>query len=297
LSEQGKKSEFQVYKNVLEGGGILKALCFEEKEPLSRSELDALPKKVAPYGAKGVTWIRIKGPGDWHSPQAKFFNEALKSEIEAKLPYKAGAMLLRVCGSDSVVNNSLSFLRGEFGTKFGYMSKERFQFLWVTDFPLLEYNAEDKRFYAAHHPFTGPQAQDLATFMKSSSQKELAAVKAQAYDLVLNGYEIGGGRLRIYDPAVQARMFQVLGISEEDAQQRFGFFLKALQYGTPPHGGIALGVDRITMLLAGTDAIRDVMAFPKTQKATCLMSEAPSTVPIEQVRELHLEVKLPAPKE
>lgn len=290
LTEQGKKSTFQVYQQALAAGDMLKGLCFEEKEPLTRSELDGLLKKVSPYGAKGITWIRIKGPGDWQSPQAKFFDDALKKEIESLLPFKGPAMLLLLCGKSKVVNNALSALRLEYGERFGYTDKSKPAFLWVTDFPLLDYNDEDGRFYAAHHPFTSPALEDLATFMKSSEKKDLEGVRARAYDLVLNGYEIGGGSLRIFDPQVQARMFQVLGISEEEAKHRFGFFLRALQFGTPPHGGIALGVDRIAMILAGTDAIRDVIAFPKTQKATDIMAEAPSTVVEEQLVELGIRL-------
>lgn len=290
LTAQGKKSSFQVYKTALEKGDILKGLCFEEKEPLSRSELDALAKKVSPYGAKGITWIRIKSPGDWQSPQAKFFDDALKAEIESLLPYKQGAMLLMVCANDRVVNNSLSALRLEYGERFGYTKKDAWEFLWVTEFPLLEFNEEDKRFYAAHHPFTRPHPEDLQNFLEKNDHHTLANVRACAYDLVLNGYEIGGGSLRIYDQKVQARMFEVLGITLDEAKLKFGFFLKALQYGTPPHGGIALGVDRIAMLLTGTTAIRDVIAFPKTQKAACLMSECPSPVDDKQLSELHVRV-------
>lgn len=294
LTEQGKKSSFQVYKTALEKGGVLKGVCFEEKEPLSRSELDALPKKVSPFGAKGITWIRIKSPGDWQSPQAKFFDDALKAEIESKLPFKQNAILLLLCDKDKIVCNALSALRIEFGDKFGYTDKNKWAFAWVTDFPLFEFNEEDRRFYAAHHPFTRPHPEDLDKFL-TKEDETIGSVRAVAYDLVLNGYEIGGGSLRIYDPSVQARMFKLLGITEDEAKIKFGFFLKALQYGTPPHGGIALGVDRIAMLLAGTDAIRDVMAFPKTQKATCLMSECPSPVDLKQLEELGLRL-LPPPR-
>lgn len=290
LSPEAQRCSFQVYKELVEKGGILKALCFEEKEPISRSELDGLIKKVAPFGAKGISWVRIKKPGDWQSPQAKFFDDKLKSEIEAKLPYQSGAMVFLVCGPDSVVNNALSALRLEYGAKLGYKNSERFEFLWVTDFPLLEFNEEDGRFYAAHHPFTRPHPEDLDIFMKSGGKPELKEVRACAYDLVLNGFEIGGGSLRIYDSEVQSRMFEVLGISKEEAEQRFGFFIRALQYGTPPHGGIALGVDRIAMILVGSEAIRDVIAFPKTQKATDLMAEAPSPVNDKQLEELSIRL-------
>jgi aspartyl-tRNA synthetase len=288
LTEEGKKSSFQVYQMALQKGAILKALCFEEKEPLSRSELDALPKKVSPFGAKGITWIRIKSPGDWQSPQAKFFDEDLKKEIEAKLPFQNAAMVFLICASETITNNALSALRAEFGERFGYLDKSDDRFCWITDFPLFEYNEEDKRFYAAHHPFTRPHPEDLETFMKKNDDASTAKVRACAYDLVWNGFEIGGGSLRIYDPKVQGRMFEKLGINEEEAQRKFGFFLRALKFGTPPHGGIALGVDRIAMLLAGCDAIRDVIAFPKTQKASCLMSEAPSAADAKQLEELFI---------
>lgn len=292
LSAEGKRSSFQVYQNALGQGAILKGLCFEEKEALSRSELDGLIKKVKPYGAQGITWIRIKSPGDWHSPQAKFFDEALKKDIEAKIPFTTNAMLLLVCAKPKIVNNALGALRLEYGEKQGYTKTGGFEFLWVTDFPLYEYNEEEKRFYAAHHPFTNPHPEDTDVFLNSDDHDKIQKVRACAYDLVLNGFEIGGGSLRIYDPAVQARMFKLLGISEAEAEHKFGFFLRALQFGTPPHGGIALGVDRIAMLMSGTTAIRDVIAFPKTQKASDLMSDAPSSVDEAQLEELSLKLHL-----
>lgn len=288
LTEEGKKSSFQVYQMALQKGAILKALCFEEKEALSRSELDALPKKVSPYGAKGITWIRIKSPGDWQSPQAKFFDENLKKEIEAKLPFKQSAMVFLICASESITHHALSALRDEYGEKLGYLDKSQDRLCWITDFPLFQYSEDDKRFYAAHHPFTRPHPEDLDVFLNKNDDASTAKVRACAYDLVWNGFEIGGGSLRIYDPQVQAKMFEKLGINEEEAQRKFGFFLRALKFGTPPHGGIALGVDRIAMLLAGCDAIRDVIAFPKTQKASCLMSEAPSEADPKQLEELFI---------
>ncbi len=293
LTAQASQSSFQVYREAVEKGGILKALCFEEKEPISRSELDGLIKKVAPFGAKGISWIRLKSPGDWQSPQAKFFDDTVKRAIEAKLPYKSGAMAFLVCGPDTIVNNALSALRLEYGKRLGYQNDHPYEFLWVTDFPLLEFNSGDERFYAAHHPFSRPHPEDLEIFLNSNIPEELKKVRACAYDLILNGIEIGGGSLRIYDSKSQARMFDVLGISREEAEARFGFFIKALQYGTPPHGGIAFGVDRIAMILTGCDAIRDVIAFPKTQKASCLMSGAPSTIDSRQLDELFIRVAPP----
>lgn len=288
LSAQAKKCEFQLFRSAVEAGGILKGICFEEKEPLTRKELDALPAEVAPFGAKGVSWIRIKEPGDWQGPQAKYFSADLKKEVEARLPYKKSAMLMLLCGSPKIVNNSLSHLRTIYGEKFGYTDGRRFAFLWVRDFPLFEYDEDEKRFFAAHHPFTSPALADWETFLNPPSNEALKRVKARAYDLVLNGYEIGGGSIRIYRQDLQAQMFKLLGITPEEARVRFGFFLEALQYGTPPHGGIAFGVDRISMLLAGTNAIRDVIAFPKTQKASDLMAEAPSPVDLKQLQELHI---------
>ncbi len=297
LTEQGKKSTFQVFQSAIERGGILKAICFEEKEALTRKDLDTLPQQVAPFGAKGVSWIRIKAPGDWQAPQAKFFSDDLKKEMESKLPIKGPCMIFMVCDTPKVVHNALGHLRLEYGSKLGYQSKEQFNFLWVRDFPLFEYDAREKRLYAAHHPFTAPLGSDTEKFLKETSVEALSKVRARAYDLVLNGFEIGGGSIRIHRPEVQAKMFQALGMSEKEAQARFGFFLEALQYGTPPHGGIALGVDRIAMLLAGTDAIRDVIAFPKTQKASDLMADAPSDVDNAQLLELCLRVALPQPSE
>jgi aspartyl-tRNA synthetase len=294
FTEEGKKSSFQVYQNALkQKGTILKGFCFEEKEALSRSELDGLVKKVSPYGAKGITWIRIKNSLDWQSPQAKFFDDNLKKEIEAKLPFKNNVMLFLICAPEKITYQALGALRVEYGKKFGYYNDVPYEFLWVVGFPLLEFNEDDKRFYAAHHPFTCPSLDDLDKFMSHSDYDNLSQVKARAYDLILNGFEIGGGSMRIYDSKVQARMFEVLGISEKEAEARFGFFLKALQYGTPPHGGIALGVDRIAMILCHSDAIRDVIAFPKTQKASDLMSEAPSLVDDNQLKELHIKTLLP----
>jgi aspartyl-tRNA synthetase len=199
-------------------------------------------------------------------------------------------MLLMVCAKEKITNNALGALRLEYGKRFGYTDETKRVFAWVTDFPLFEFNEEDNRLYAAHHPFTRPNPDDLESFMRGGSPAEMMNVRACAYDLVLDGVEIGGGSLRIYDPAVQARMFQLLGLSDEEAKLKFGFFIKALQYGTPPHGGIAFGVDRIAMLLAGCDAIRDVIAFPKTQKAADLMAEAPSPVDAKQLHELGIAV-------
>lgn len=290
LTASGRKSGFTIYHNIIDQGGVLKGLCFQEKEPLSRSELDGLTSKVANFGVKGVTWIRIKSPGDWQSPQAKFFDSALRTEIEAQLPFKPPALVMLICANEKTTLSALNVFRLEYGNRMGYTDISQYRFAWITDFPLYEYSEEEKRLTPAHHPFTRPHPDDLEVFFRSNDPKELLKVRAVAYDLVLNGYEIGGGSLRIYQEEVQSRMFSIIGLTPEQAREKFGFFLHALEFGCPPHGGIAFGVDRIAMILSNTEAIRDVIAFPKTTKAACLMSEAPSPVPDEQLKELGLAI-------
>jgi len=224
----------------------------------------------------------------WQSPIAKFFKPEELSALEKALQAVEGDLLVFVADSARVANESMGSLRQHLGQKLGLASKEKYSFSWVTDFPMLEWDEEEKRHVAVHHPFTAPLDEDVALLETDPSK-----ARAKAYDLVLNGSEIGGGSIRIHDQAIQQKIFSLLGIGEEEAQEKFGFLLDALSYGAPPHGGIAFGLDRLTMILAGTDSIRDVIAFPKTQKATCLLSEAPGVVAEKQLQELGIRLRKP----
>lgn len=302
LSEVFGKSEFQVFKNafVKNGRGIsgsVRAIVAPGvADKFSRKDLDELTAFVAPYGAKGLLWMKINAPGaeggEIQSPAAKFFSEEEKAALKSKLGLKAGDLVL--CVSDAknkVVFDALGALRLKLGEKLGVVpkpSEHKYSFLWVVNFPLMEFDDKENRFFAAHHPFTAPRPEFFDDFIAG---KNLDAIEASAYDLVLNGVEVGGGSLRIYRSDVQAAMFKLLGLSPEEAKEKFGFFLEALQYGTPPHGGLAFGVDRLVMLMCGASAIRDVIAFPKTASGHDLMSETPSGVTKEQLDELGLLVR------
>jgi len=302
LSEVFGKSEFQVFKNafVKNGRGIsgsVRAIVAPGvADKFSRKDLDELTAFVAPYGAKGLLWMKINAPGaeggEIQSPAAKFFSEEEKAALKSKLGLKAGDLVL--CVSDAknkVVFDALGALRLKLGEKLGAVpkpSEHKYSFLWVVNFPLMEFDDKENRFFAAHHPFTAPRPEFFDDFIAG---KNLDAIEASAYDLVLNGVEVGGGSLRIYRSDVQAAMFKLLGLSPEEAKEKFGFFLEALQYGTPPHGGLAFGVDRLVMLMCGASAIRDVIAFPKTASGHDLMSETPSGVTKEQLDELGLLVR------
>ncbi len=279
-----REVEFKVFRDVAARGGIVKALRVPDGSRLSRKDLDTMPEVVAPYGAKGVAWAKLN-PDGWQSPIAKFFTPEQRGAIEEACAAGVGDVVLFVADTDKVVNESLAALRLHLGRLLGLIPENRFSFLWVTDFPLLEYSAEEKRYTAVHHPFTAPAADDLDRL-----ESDPGAVRAQAYDVVLNGTELGGGSIRIHRPDVQARVFALLGISETEARNKFGFLLDALAYGAPPHGGLALGLDRLCMLLCGADSIRDVIAFPKTQRAADLMTEAPSPVDPRQLRDLGLRL-------
>ncbi|MEJ2199735.1 MAG: aspartate--tRNA ligase, partial [Desulfuromonadaceae bacterium] len=255
-----------------------------QRADLSRKELDDLTEFVKIYGAKGLAWVKVTDAG-WQSPIAKFFTEDELAALNQRLDAQLGDLLLFVADSDRITNEALGRLRGHLGHKLGLAKEDDYQFTWVTDFPLLEWDGETRRHVAVHHPFTAPMDEDVPLL-----DTDPGKVRAKAYDLVLNGSEIGGGSIRIHDQAVQSRMFELLGIGEEEARIKFGFLLDALEFGAPPHGGIAFGLDRLTMILTGSDSIRDVIAFPKTQKASCLMSEAPGPVDEKQLRELHIRL-------
>jgi aspartyl-tRNA synthetase len=276
---------FKVFAGVADKGGLVKAINAKGCATFSRKELDGLTDFVTIYGAKGLAWVKIQEDGSWQSPIAKFFTEQELADIGAALDAKPGDLLLFGADTPAIANESLGRLRGHLGNKLGLSDPNDYKFVWITDFPLLEWDAEARRHVAVHHPFTAPLDEDIPLL-----DTDPGKARAKAYDLVLNGSEIGGGSIRIHDQNVQSRMFELLGIGKDEARQKFGFLLDALEFGAPPHGGIAFGLDRVMMILTGSGSIRDVIAFPKTQKATCLMSEAPGTVDEKQLRELGIRL-------
>ncbi len=285
ITEQVRGSQFKVFADVAAKDGLVKAFNAKGCATFSRKELDDLGDFVKIYGAKGLAWVKVTAEG-WQSPIAKFFTADELAALNATLDAEVGDLLLFMADVPSIANEALGRLRGHLGQKLGLTQKDDYKFVWVTDFPLLEWDAEEKRHVAVHHPFTAPLEEDIPLLDSAPGE-----ARAQAYDLVLNGSEIGGGSIRIHDQAVQSRMFQLLGIDAEEAREKFGFLLDALQYGAPPHGGIAFGLDRIMMILTGADSIRDVIAFPKTQKATCLLSDAPNEVADKQLQELGIRLR------
>jgi aspartyl-tRNA synthetase len=287
LSEIVKNSGFKVFAAAVEKGGQVKGINVKgAAEKYSRKDMDALTEFVAIYGAKGLAWLKVEEDG-LKGPIAKFFTEDESKAITATLEANVGDILVFVADKKSVVADSLGALRIKLGKELDLIDQSLFNFLWVTDWPLFEYSEDDNRYYAAHHPFTMPFREDLP-FLESEPEK----VRAQAYDIVLNGYELGGGSLRIFERDIQERMFKVLGFTPEAANEQFGFLMTAFEYGTPPHGGIAMGLDRLVMLLAGSSNLRDTIAFPKTASASCLLTDAPGEVSLEQLHELHLSLNV-----
>jgi aspartyl-tRNA synthetase len=272
-------SDFKLFA----AAALVKALPVPGGAELSRKEIDDYTEFVKIYGAQGLAWIKIKEDG-WQSPIAKFLSDDERAGLTEALNLKAGDIVFFQAGAPEMVNSALGNLRLKLGERFGLIPENQFAPLWVTDFPLLEWDPEAKRWVAMHHPFTAPKDMDA---LASAPDRAVA----RAYDLVLNGTEVGGGSIRIHNPETQQHMFSALGIGEEEARAKFGFLLDALVFGAPPHGGIAFGLDRLVMLLTGAKSIRDVIAFPKTQKATCLMTEAPSAVENVQLRDLGLRLR------
>lgn len=276
---------FGVFRSALDSGGIVKALKVENGERLSRKDLDDLRDFASIYGGKGVAYTRIREGGEWQSPIAKFLSAEERAAINDRTAAVPGDVMLFGADTPRIVNDVLGNLRNSLAAKLGEIPENELAFVWITEFPMFEYDEDEKRFKAMHHPFTCPREEDLDLLEGNPS-----VVKARAYDLVLNGSEIGGGSIRIHRSDIQDRVFAALGIDKEEAAEKFGFLLEALSYGAPPHGGIALGLDRIMAILTGSDTIREVIAFPKTQKAVCPMTGAPGQVRPEQLRELGLRV-------
>ncbi|MFV8313703.1 aspartate--tRNA ligase [Aerococcus viridans] len=284
ISDIVDQYEFKVFNQAIEKGGIVKAINIKGAgDNYSRKDLDNLTPFASTYGAKGVAWIKVTDEG-LSGPIGKFFKDN-PAPLMDRLQAETGDVLVFVADKESVVNQSLSEIRLKFGRELDLMDKNQFNFLWVTNWPLLEYDEDTKRFNAMHHPFTMPNEEDVDKLAENPED-----VYAQAYDIVLNGYEIGGGSLRIYQKEMQMQMFKALGFTEESATSQFGFLLNALDYGFPPHGGLALGLDRLVMLLAGEENIREVIAFPKNGRAFDPLTEAPSQVSEQQLEELSLSV-------
>lgn len=277
-----KSCQFEVFKKSVDAGGVVRGINVPNGASFSRQEIDGLVEEAKVFGAKGLAWIKIEN-NEFKSPIAKFFTNEALTEMKHKLNGEDGGLLIFVADKTKIVWQSLGHLRDFLAGKLGLIDKTKDEFAWVVNFPLLEYSEEEKRYVAMHHPFTSPQE---GADLDGGPEK----IFARAYDLVLNGHEIGGGSIRIHQRSMQEKMFELLKISQEEAHERFGFLLEALAFGAPPHGGIAFGLDRLLMILIGTENIREVIAFPKTQKATCLLTGAPDTISERQLKELGIKV-------
>ena len=285
VSETVKDCQFVVFKGALENGGSVRGINAEGQAGMPRKKIDALVEYAKGFGAKGLAYLAVNEDGSYKSSFAKFMTEEELSALVKTMDGKPGDLLLFAADKDKVVFDVLGNLRLELARQLDLLKKDDFKFLWVTEFPLLEYSEEQGRFVAMHHPFTMPMEEDLELIDTNPG-----AVRAKAYDIVLNGIEMGGGSIRIHQSDIQSKMFEVLGFTEEQAKDQFGFLLDAFKYGVPPHAGLAYGLDRMVMLMVGADSIRDVIAFPKVKDASCLMTEAPSPVDVKQLQELGIEV-------
>ncbi|MCA1927356.1 MAG: aspartate--tRNA ligase [Calditerrivibrio sp.] len=286
INEHVANCGFKVFSDAIKEGGIVKAINAKGAGTFSRKEIDEITDYAISLGAKGLAYIKINDDG-LQSPIVKFLGEDLSNKLVKLMDGEVGDIIFFGAGEKSTVNLFMSKVRLDLGRRLGLIDKSKYNFTWVIDFPLLEWDKEEKRYAAVHHPFTAPVDEDIPLF-----DTDPLKIRAKAYDLVLNGSEIGGGSIRIHRSDIQEKMFNILGLSKEECDLKFGFFIEALKYGTPPHGGIAFGVDRISAILAGADSIRDVIAFPKTQRATDLMSDAPNRVDNKQLKELSIKLDI-----
>ena len=287
-----KDSDFKVFNQVIENGGVVKAINVKGYANIPRRECDALVDFVGIYGAKGLAWIQIQEDGSVKSPIAKFFSEEHMAKILETAQAEAGDLVMFIADKPAVVAQALGALRIEMAKRRNLIDPDALAFAWVVDFPMFEYDEEENRYVAMHHPFTSPRDEDLPLLATDPGK-----VYAKAYDMVLNGTEIGGGSIRIHRRDVQKQIFSAIGLTDEEAQEKFGFMMNAFEYGAPPHGGLAFGLDRLIMIMAQRDSIRDVIAFPKTQSAACVMTQAPNDVDDKQLRELHIRPSLALKKE
>ncbi|WP_457639330.1 aspartate--tRNA ligase [Persephonella sp.] len=295
ITHIAKNVEFKVFNTVANSGGLVKGINIKGGASFSRKEIDELTEYAQKFGAKGMAWIKINEDGSLQSPIVKFFTEKQIEEIKKVMEAENSDLLVFIADTPETTHRVLGFLRKHIAEKLGIIPQDRWEFVWVVDFPLLEWDEEENRLVALHHPFTSPKEEDIEKLDEAVNNKEIAlSFKSRAYDLVLNGEEIAGGSIRIHRPDIQKKIFELIGISDEEAEERFGFLVNALKYGAPPHGGLAFGLDRLVALMTGSDSIREVIAFPKTQKGICPLTQAPDFVDEKQLEELGIEVELPA---